>query len=231
MAMMKIILFLAFCFFLQGVLGGIICEQLPKQLCSYSVSSSGKRCLLENFASSDGTVTYQCKTSEVIVDVVHDWIETEECTNACGVDRKSVGISSDSLLQPQFTAKLCSDACYQNCPNIVDLYFNLALGEGVYLPTLCEAQRTNPRRAMSDIKSSGAAWGPASAKNSRIAWGSSSSTSSSVACGPSSSTSSGEASSPAPSPMGYGEAWSSSSSAGYGEASSPAPSPTGYGDW
>lgn len=120
--------------------GGIICEQLPKQLCSYSVSSSGKRCLLENFASSDGTVTYQCKTSEVIVDVVHDWIETEECTNACGVDRKSVGISSDSLLQPQFTAKLCSDACYQNCPNIVDLYFNLALGEGKFHPTICLAQ-------------------------------------------------------------------------------------------
>ncbi|KAJ4725674.1 PAR1-like protein [Melia azedarach] len=123
MAMM--ILFLAFSFFLQGALGGIICEQLPLELCSFSVSGSGKRCLLENYAATDGTMTYQCKTSEVVVDVIHDWIETDVCINSCGVDRKSVGISSDSLLQPQFTAKLCSDACYQNCPNIVNLYIQL----------------------------------------------------------------------------------------------------------
>lgn len=59
-----------------------------------------------------------------------DWIETDECVRACGVDRNSVGISSDSLMESQFTAKLCSPACYQDCPNIIDLYFNLAAGEG-----------------------------------------------------------------------------------------------------
>lgn len=60
-------------------------------------------------------------------------IETDACVNACGVDRRTVGISSDSLLEPQLTAKLCSASCYQNCPNIVDLYFNLAAGEGKYI--------------------------------------------------------------------------------------------------
>ncbi|KAK3003377.1 hypothetical protein RJ639_018129 [Escallonia herrerae] len=90
-------------------------------------------------------------------------IESDECVNACGVDRKAVGISSDSLLEPQFTAKLCSRACYQNCPNIVDLYYNLAMGEGVFLPDLWKAQRNMPRRAMSQLLSSGAASGPASA--------------------------------------------------------------------
>ncbi|KAH7575558.1 hypothetical protein JRO89_XS02G0146000 [Xanthoceras sorbifolium] len=159
---MALVLFLAFSFFLQGALRGIICEQLPTELCSFSVSSSGKRCLLENFAASDGTTAYQCKTSEVAVNIMQDWIETDECISACGVDRKSVGISSDSLLQPQLAAKLCSNACYQSCPNIVDLYFNLALGEGVYLPTLCQEQRTNPRRVMADIRSSGVAKSPVS---------------------------------------------------------------------
>lgn len=60
-----------------------------------------------------------------------DYIETGACVRACGVDRNSVGISSDALLDPQFTAKICSPDCYQKCPNIVDLYFNLAAGEGI----------------------------------------------------------------------------------------------------
>ncbi|KAJ8551073.1 hypothetical protein K7X08_000443 [Anisodus acutangulus] len=47
--------------------------------------------------------------------------------------------------------------CYQKCPNIVDLYFNLAAGEGVYLPDLCNKQRTNPHRATIELQSSGAA--------------------------------------------------------------------------
>ncbi|XP_044466731.1 uncharacterized protein LOC123196704 [Mangifera indica] len=161
---MALILFLAFSFFLQGALGGIICEKLPTELCSFSVSNSGKRCLLEkNYATSDGTVAYQCMTSDVSVAVFHDFIETDKCISACGVERKSIGISSDSLLQPRFTAKLCSPQCYEACPNIVDLYFNLALGEGVHLPTLCEAQRANPRRGMFQIQSSGAVAGPISA--------------------------------------------------------------------
>ncbi|KAA8549345.1 hypothetical protein F0562_001029 [Nyssa sinensis] len=144
-------------------LGEIICEELPVGMCSFSIASSGKRCLLETYTSDDGTLEFQCKTSEVVVENMPEWIESDECTSACGVDRYSVGISSDSLLDPQSSAKLCSSACYQNCPNIVDLYHNLALAEGVFLADLCKAQKTNPRRAMAQLLSSGAASGPASA--------------------------------------------------------------------
>lgn len=88
---------------------------------------------METYAKQNGAVEYQCRTSEVVVEKMADYIETDACVKACGVDRNSVGISSDALLEPQFTGKLCSPACYQNCPNIVDLYFNLAAGEGMIL--------------------------------------------------------------------------------------------------
>ncbi|XVE61991.1 hypothetical protein DITRI_Ditri06bG0082700 [Diplodiscus trichospermus] len=148
--------------FLHACLAEIICEDLPKDVCSFSIASSGKRCLLETAVEKDGNVEYQCRTSEVVVERMAEYIETDECVRACGVDRNAVGISSDSLLEPQFTAKLCAPACYQKCPNIVDLYFNLAAGEGVFLPDLCDAQRTNPRRTMIELLSSGAAPGPVS---------------------------------------------------------------------
>ncbi|XP_060176789.1 uncharacterized protein LOC132607023 [Lycium barbarum] len=153
----SLILFFASTLFLQGALGEIICENLPTNVCSFSIASSGKRCLLENSEKEDGKMEYQCKTSEVIVGNIAEYIETDECVNACGVDRNSVGISSDALLEPQFTAKLCSPACYQNCLNVVDLYFNLAAGEGVYFPDLCNKQRSRPHRAMIELLSSGAA--------------------------------------------------------------------------
>lgn len=86
--------------------------------------------MLETERAAAGGVEYQCRTSEVVVERMAEYIETDQCVEACGVDRKFVGISSDALLEPQFTAKLCSPACYQKCPNIVDLYFNLAAGEG-----------------------------------------------------------------------------------------------------
>ncbi|KAJ9172436.1 hypothetical protein P3X46_015677 [Hevea brasiliensis] len=156
---MALIIFLVMSVLLHGALGELVCEQLPVELCSYSIASSGKRCLLENFPTKDGEVKYQCKTSEVVVDIMQEWIESDECVSSCGLDRNTVGISSDALLQAQFLAKLCSNDCYQACPNIVDLYFNLALGEGVYLPDLC----ANPRRSLSATRSSGyAAPGPLS---------------------------------------------------------------------
>ncbi|XP_021647707.2 uncharacterized protein LOC110640642 [Hevea brasiliensis] len=131
---MALIIFLVMSVLLHGALGELVCEQLPVELCSYSIASSGKRCLLENFPTKDGEVKYQCKTSEVVVDIMQEWIESDECVSSCGLDRNTVGISSDALLQAQFLAKLCSNDCYQACPNIVDLYFNLALGEGISLP-------------------------------------------------------------------------------------------------
>ncbi|GAA0139116.1 hypothetical protein LIER_00729 [Lithospermum erythrorhizon] len=137
----------------HGTLGEIICEDLPNNVCSFSIASSGKRCVLENYENKEGNIDYQCRTSEVVVERMAEHIETEECINACGVDRNCVGISSDALLDAQTTSKLCSSACYEKCPNIVDLYFNLAAGEGVYLPDLCNRVKTNPHRAMLELLS------------------------------------------------------------------------------
>ncbi|XP_060206232.1 uncharacterized protein LOC132633784 [Lycium barbarum] len=157
----SLIIFFTCSLFLQVALATykreVICENLPNGVCAFSIASSGKRCLLEKSTTEDGISEYTCKTSEVIVGNMREHIESDECVEACGVDRNSVGISSDSLLEAQFTSKLCSPACYQKCPNIVDLYFNLAAGEGVYLPDLCNKQRTNPHRAAMELQSSGAA--------------------------------------------------------------------------
>ncbi|KAL4310204.1 hypothetical protein GQ457_01G018790 [Hibiscus cannabinus] len=151
--------------FLHASLAEIICEDLPNDVCAFSIASSGKRCLVETAVGKDGKAEHQCRTSEVVVERMAEYIETDECVGACGADRNSIGISSDALLDSQFTAKLCSPACYQKCPNIVDLYFNLAAGEGVFLPDLCNAQRSNPRRSMVElIASSGAAPGPVSSQ-------------------------------------------------------------------
>ncbi|XP_019161186.1 PREDICTED: uncharacterized protein LOC109157801 [Ipomoea nil] len=166
MKLSLMILFFVGSLFLPGVLGDITCEFLPTNVCSFAISTSGKRCLLENSVTNEGNkVEYQCKTSEVVVgSSVGEHIETDECVEACGLDRKSVGLSSDSLLEPVFTAKLCSSSCYQNCPNIVDLYFNLAAGEGVYLPDLCDKQRSHNRRDLVELNSNGGekALGPSS---------------------------------------------------------------------
>ncbi|KAH0468954.1 hypothetical protein IEQ34_002186 [Dendrobium chrysotoxum] len=143
---------------LPSSLGSVICEDLPLDLCAFSISSTGKRCLLESFPNMG--LEYQCTMADVKVERISDWIETDDCVKACGVDRSAVGISSDEFLQPRFTAKLCSSACYQSCPNIVDLYSNLAAAEGVYLPDLCEARQLNTRRSMVEL-SSGVASGPA----------------------------------------------------------------------
>ncbi|XP_027353085.1 uncharacterized protein LOC113863639 [Abrus precatorius] len=159
----KLPLVLFFCsLFIHASLAEIVCEELAKDACAFSIASSGKRCLLETAKAANGGVEYQCSTSEVAVEGMADYIETDQCVDACGVERNFVGISSDALLEPQFTAKLCSPSCYHKCPNIVDLYFNLAAAEGVFLPELCEKQRTNPHRAIFELVSSGAAPGPVS---------------------------------------------------------------------
>ncbi|GAB4833918.1 hypothetical protein Ancab_032165 [Ancistrocladus abbreviatus] len=167
---LSFLLLLASSLVIQGSLGELFCEDLPRDLCAFAIASSGKRCVLENYVEG-GKTEYQCRTSEVVVERMSEYIETDKCVQACGADRNTVGISSDALLDPRFTAKLCSRACSQNCPNIVDLYFNLAAGEGVFLPDLCEKQRTNPRRAMVELMSSGAAPGPNSDVTSSLAEG------------------------------------------------------------
>lgn len=150
------ILALAFSLYIQGTLGAKIeCENLNKDSCSFAVSSTGKRCVLEKIVKRTGFEEYSCKPSSIEADMSTDWIETDECVEACGLDRMALGISSDSLLESQFIRKLCSHQCYNNCPNVVDLYFNLAAGEGVFLPKLCEVQDNNARRVLAEMKSSG----------------------------------------------------------------------------
>ncbi|GFP82225.1 hypothetical protein PHJA_000365700 [Phtheirospermum japonicum] len=163
-----LVIALALAVSVQGTLGNnaINCKDLNVDACAYAVESSGKRCVLEKPLLSLTSSEYTCATSEIVADKLSDWIETEECISACGVDRKALGISSDSLLDRTFVGKLCSKACYSSCPNIVDLYFNLAAGEGVYLPKFCEARKSNVRREMTELQSSGAklaAPGPLSA--------------------------------------------------------------------
>ncbi|KEH26321.1 hypothetical protein MtrunA17_Chr6g0472041 [Medicago truncatula] len=160
---MRNLVIVAFVFFVavEGTLGGIECENLNQDTCAFAVSYAGKRCVLEKHVKRNGEEKYTCRTSEIEADKLKDHIESDQCIKSCGLDRKSFGISSDSLLESSFTKNLCSPQCYKSCPNIVDLYFNLAAGEGVFLPKLCEAQGANARREMAEIKSSGiAAPGP-----------------------------------------------------------------------
>ncbi|PQP92325.1 uncharacterized protein Pyn_00678 [Prunus yedoensis var. nudiflora] len=97
------VLALALAVCVQATLGAISCEDLDQDTCAFSMSSSSKRCVLE-----------------------------KHCIKSCGLDRKSYGICSDSLLESRFNQKLCSPQCYDTCPNIVDLYFNRAASEGYF---------------------------------------------------------------------------------------------------
>ncbi|MFS7958593.1 hypothetical protein Hanom_Chr07g00680521 [Helianthus anomalus] len=146
---------LIFAFSVEATLGNIVCENLNKDSCAFAVSSSGKRCVLEKNVRRSGKEVFICTTSQIDTDQVTNWIESDRCIKACGLDRNVLGISSDSLLDSNFMQKLCSTQCYTGCPNIVDLYFNLAVGEGVYLPSLCQTDGDNKRRGMSEIRSSG----------------------------------------------------------------------------
>jgi len=139
----------------HGVQSAIIkCEELPAELCAFSISSSGNRCVLEKDLMMDGTLQFQCQSSVVSVEKLVEWIESEECINACGLERMAVGMSTDSLLEPEFSRKLCSSQCRNSCPNIVDLYVNLAAGEGISLPRMCESQKTRSRILIAESLSS-----------------------------------------------------------------------------
>ncbi|KAL4610743.1 hypothetical protein ACB092_08G073400 [Castanea dentata] len=116
--------------------------------CTFSVSAWGNRCWLEN-NFKDGIMEYRCITSDTVVEdkKLHGYIEIEECVSACGVDRFTIGISSDFIYLSDFTAKLCSTDCYNTCFNIVDLYTNSALTEGIYLSDVCEPKTSEPEKS------------------------------------------------------------------------------------
>ncbi|KAK9120617.1 hypothetical protein Syun_018234 [Stephania yunnanensis] len=93
------------------------------------------RCVLVKYYAYDyvesRTVTkFVCRSSGVFVPNMFNWVETQKCIKACGVERHSIGMSYAELLwQPKFMKSLCCPSCYYECPNIVDLFFNLAVGE------------------------------------------------------------------------------------------------------
>ncbi|KAI5083018.1 hypothetical protein GOP47_0002761 [Adiantum capillus-veneris] len=131
------------------VVDGFECEELPVEECAFAVSSSGARCVLETNVMREGSVELECQTSEVAVASSMPWRgqkESADCVDWCGVDRKWVGLSSDFLSERDWHRRICAPACFLNCPNIVNLFTNLAEGEGVGLTALCEAQRRLSRK-------------------------------------------------------------------------------------
>ncbi|KAL6610315.1 hypothetical protein ACP70R_040284 [Stipagrostis hirtigluma subsp. patula] len=127
--------------------GQLVCEELPPDVCAFAVSSGGRRCVLERTPEGAG----RCQTSAVGAgEQLSGWIENDACVRACGVDRAALGlpVASDAAEDGRFARALCSPACRDGCPNIVDLYATLAAGEGISLPALCEAQKNGGIRRM-----------------------------------------------------------------------------------
>ncbi|KAH6806896.1 hypothetical protein C2S51_028004 [Perilla frutescens var. frutescens] len=146
-----LIMFFACSLFIQAALAEVICENLPENLCAFAVASSGKRCVLEKTFKNENAssiIEYTCSTSEVVVEKLAGHLESDQCVAACGVDRRFVGYSSDKLMKMKFLSGICSPPCNENCPNIVDLYFNLAAREEKFLPDLCEIQKSNGHRIL-----------------------------------------------------------------------------------
>lgn len=132
------------------VSGNIDCEELPIQKCAFAVATSGARCVLEKYiAPTDETPEYKCQTSVILAERPVEWIETDECIKSCGLQRLSVGLSTDGLHEREFTTKLCLSDCRSKCPNINDLYTKLAEEEGINLASVCESLKPKPRRLIS----------------------------------------------------------------------------------
>ncbi|KAG6555128.1 hypothetical protein Mapa_003163 [Marchantia paleacea] len=127
------------------------CELLPKEECAFAIGQRGFRCLLETSVGLDGSVFHHCQTSEIewateaedlrrelrsIRSVGH--IESDECLEACGLDRLTVGISTDGLQTGAFKEKICSDDCQRNCPQVINLYNIIYAEEGEELGQVCD---------------------------------------------------------------------------------------------
>ena len=70
------------------------------------------------------------QSSIIMAEKQEEWIESDECVKSCGLERMSVGLSTDLLVDSLFTDMFCSSECINNCPNLIDLYISLAAGEG-----------------------------------------------------------------------------------------------------
>ncbi|MCO5569889.1 hypothetical protein L7F22_023603 [Adiantum nelumboides] len=119
------------------------CEDLPVETCAFAVSSTGTRCVLEMHVPKHGVSEYKCQTSSIMAEQPTELIESDNCIKSCGLQRVSVGFSTDALLENEFVRKLCLSDCRSSCPNINDLYTKLALGEGIHLDSMCDAIQEN----------------------------------------------------------------------------------------
>ncbi|CAL4893864.1 unnamed protein product [Urochloa decumbens] len=129
------------------------CEELPPDVCAFAVSSGGLRCVLER--TPEGA--HRCQTSAAVavaarglMPAAGGWVETDACVRACGVDRAALGlpVASAAADDRRSLRALCSPACRDGCPNVVDLYATVAAAEGMSLPALCEAQKNAGNRRM-----------------------------------------------------------------------------------
>ncbi|OEL21499.1 hypothetical protein BAE44_0017482 [Dichanthelium oligosanthes] len=128
--------------------GQLACEELPPDVCAFAVSSGGMRCVLER--TPEGS--HRCQTSAVTGarGLQAGWVETDACVQACGVDRAALGLplATAAAEDRRSLRALCSSACQDGCPNVIDLYATLAAAEGTSLPALCEAQKNASNRRM-----------------------------------------------------------------------------------
>ncbi|KAH7298293.1 hypothetical protein KP509_25G035900 [Ceratopteris richardii] len=137
---------------IRHAVGTIECEKLQVEECAFAVSSSGARCVLEKEVQNDAAPQFKCQTSIIMAERPMEWIESDECIQTCGLQRISVGLSTDALLERDFTRRLCFSQCRIKCPNINDLYSRLAAEEGVHLSSVCESLKPRTRRLGAVIK-------------------------------------------------------------------------------
>ncbi|KAF8769466.1 hypothetical protein HU200_006498 [Digitaria exilis] len=145
-AALAILVALALSLAAQSARGGhLACEELAPEVCAFAVSSGGMRCVLER--TPEGAP--KCQTSPVVAGgAAAGWVESDACVRACGVDRAALGLPFVASADRRSLRALCSSACQDGCPNVVDLHATLAAAEGMSLPALCEAQRTSGNRRM-----------------------------------------------------------------------------------
>ncbi|CAM6100472.1 unnamed protein product [Calypogeia fissa] len=93
--------------------------------------------------SIDGSSSCATQTSNVKAGDkgLVEYIESNECVEACRVDRMTIGFSTDELTSNSFIKKLCSRACRNTCVNLIDIYSNIIVGEGLTLSEFCGEQR------------------------------------------------------------------------------------------
>ncbi|KAL3700134.1 hypothetical protein R1sor_018156 [Riccia sorocarpa] len=119
------------------------CHMLPIDQCAFAVDSEGSRCVLETIITDNVIIAYMCQKSDIPVgeDSPVEYVESDECIEACGAERLTVGFSTDAFTTTGFTSKLCSRRCRDNCPNLIDLYSNIVAGEGTTISELCSEHR------------------------------------------------------------------------------------------